>query len=258
MISGNIDLSVGSIIACGGVIMALLSREGMSAWIAVLIVAAFGLGVGWINGLLVSGLKINSVIATLVMNYILLGIAKMLCGDTIPYVKGVQDDFSFIGRSKIAGWPIAIFFVIAAIVILIILQKKSALGKYSYAIGGNREASTLAGLNTGRMVWILYLIVGIAAGIGGCLMASNQGIGNALSGSGFELSVIIAILIGGTSWSGGEGSVTRTIVGAFIITVLTIGLNMAGVPSFYQYIVSGGVMIAAVYLDKIVKERISA
>jgi len=258
MISGNIDLSVGSIVACAGVIMAMLSREGMAAWLAVLIVAVIGMGVGWINGLLVSGLKINSVIATLVMNYVLLGVAKMLCGDTIPYVKGVQDDFSFIGRSKIEGWPVAIFFVIAAIAIFVILQKKSALGKYSFAIGGNRDASTLAGLNTGRMVWILYLIVGIAAGIGGCLMASNQGIGNALSGSGFELDVIIAILIGGTSWAGGEGSVVRTIVGVFILTVLTIGLNMAGVPSFYQFIVKGGVLIAAVYLDKIVKEKISA
>jgi len=217
----------------------------------------FGLGVGWVNGLLVSGLKINSVIATLVMNYVLLGIAKILCGDTIPYVKGVQDDFSFIGRAKIAGWPVAIFFVIVAIVVFVILQKKSALGKYSFAIGGNREASTLAGLNTSRMIWIVYLIVGLSAGIGGCLMASNQGIGNALSGAGFELSVIIAILIGGTSWSGGEGSVVRSIVGAFIITVLGIGLNMVGVPSFYQYIVSGGVLIAAVYLDKIVKEKIN-
>jgi ribose/xylose/arabinose/galactoside ABC-type transport system permease subunit len=258
LISGNIDLSVGSTVACGGVIMALFSREGMPAWQAVLIVAVFGLGVGWVNGLLVSKLRINSVIATLVMNYILLGLAKLLCGETIPYVKGVQEDFSFIGRSKIEGWPVAIFFVVAAIIVFIILQRKSALGKYSYAIGGNREASTLAGINTNRMVWILYLIVGIGAGIGGCLMASNQGVGNSQSGSGFELDVIIAILIGGTSWSGGEGSVVRSIVGVFILTVLSIGLNMAGVPSFYQYVVKGAVLIAAVYLDKIVKERISA
>ena len=258
MISGNIDLSVGSILAFSGVVMALFSRGGMSAWLAVIIVAVFGLGIGWINGLLVSKLKINSVIATLVMNYVLLGIAKMLCGDTIPFVKNVQADFSFIGRTKIEGWPIAIFFVIAAIAIFVILQKRSALGKYSYATGGNREASTLAGLNTGRLIWIIYLIVGISAGIGGCLMASNQGVGNAQSGAGFELDVIIVILIGGTSWTGGEGSVVRTIVGVFILTVLTIGLNMAGVPSFYQYIVKGAVLIAAVYLDKIIKEKVSA
>ncbi|MCL1894915.1 MAG: ABC transporter permease [Clostridiales bacterium] len=258
MISGNIDLSVGSTVAIGGVIMAMLSRAGMPAWQAVFIVAVCGLGVGWVNGLLVSKLKINSVIATLVMNYVLLGLAKLFTGDTIPYVKGVQTDFSFIGRTKIEGWPVAIFFVIAAIAIFIVLQKKSVLGKYSFAIGGNRDASTLAGINTGRMVWIIYLIVGIAAGVGGCLMASNQGVGNAQSGAGFELDVIIAILIGGTSWAGGEGSVIRSIVGAFILTVLSIGLNMAGVPSFYQYIVKGGVLIAAVYLDKIVKERISA
>ena len=258
MISGNIDLSVGSILGFSGIIMALMSRGGMAAWQAVIIVAFIGWGCGWINGALVSGLKINSVIATLVMNYVLVGIAKLLAGPTMPFVKGVQSDFSFIGRVKLNGWPVAIFFVIAVIIIFVILQKKSALGKYSFAIGGNRVAATLAGLNTGRMVWILYMIVGVSAGVGGCVFASNQGVGNANGGLGFELDVILSVLIGGTSFAGGEGSVVRTIVGAFIISVLSFGFNLAGVPPFYQYIVKGCVLIVAVYLDKIIKEKISA
>ena len=258
LISGHIDLSVGSILAFSGIMMAFFSRSGVPTWAAILLVIPLALLCGWTNGLLVARLKINSVVATLVTSYILIGIAKLISGDTIPFVKGVQDDFGFIGRSKIGGVPVAIFFVIAAIIIFIILQKKSALGKYSFAIGGNREASTLAGLNTNRMIWILYMIVGVSAGIGGCLLASNMGVGSALSGLGFEFDVIIAILIGGTSFAGGEGSVVRSIVGAFIISVLAFGFNMMGIPSFYQYIVKGGVLIAAVYIDKIIKERINA
>ncbi|MDR1796242.1 MAG: ABC transporter permease [Clostridiales Family XIII bacterium] len=257
MISGNIDLSVGSILAFSGVIMATLSKGGMAAWEAVLIAAVLGLGVGWINGLLVSHLKITSVIATLVMNYVLLGVAKILTGDTIPYVKGVQSDFNVIGRGKVGGLPVATFFILAAIIIFIVLQKKSVLGKYSFAIGGNRDASILSGINAGRLVWLLYVITGAAAAVGGCLSASKMGVADATSGAGFELDVIIAILIGGTSFAGGEGSVIRSIVGAFIVSVLTIGLNMAGVESFYQYVVKGAVLIAAVYLDKIIKEKVS-
>jgi ribose/xylose/arabinose/galactoside ABC-type transport system permease subunit len=151
-----------------------------------------------------------------------------------------------------------IFFIIAVIAIFLILQKKSVLGKYSIAIGGNNEAAKLAGINVGRVVWMMFALVGAAAALAGCMRASNMGVADATAGQGFELDVIIAILMGGTSFSGGEGSVIRTIVGAFIVSVLAIGLNMANVPSFYQYVVKGGVLIAAVYLDKIVKERISA
>jgi ribose/xylose/arabinose/galactoside ABC-type transport system permease subunit len=258
MISGNIDLSVGSILGFSGILAATLSKSGLPAWEAFIICIIVGVGLGAVNGALVVKLGITPVIATLATTYILLGIAKIMSGETIPYVKGVQSDFSFIGRGKLGAWPMQIFFVAAIIVIFIILQKKSVLGKYSIAIGGNREAAKLAGINVGRMVWVMFALVGAAAALAGCLRASNMGVADATAGQGFELDVIIAILMGGTSFAGGEGSVVRTIVGAFIVSVLAIGLNMANVPSFYQYVVKGCVLIAAVYLDKIVKERISA
>jgi ribose/xylose/arabinose/galactoside ABC-type transport system permease subunit len=258
MMSGHLDLSVGSILAFSGVVMALLSRGGMPAWQAVIICVILGAVLGSVNGFLTVKLRITPVIGTLVTMNILLGVGKILCGDTIPYVKGVQRDFAVIGRGKIEGWPISIFFIIAAIIIFLVLQRKSILGKYAIAIGGNREAATLAGISVNRIIWVLYSIVGVAAAVAGCLSASNMGVADATSGRGFELDVIIAVLIGGTSWSGGEGSVVRTIAGAFLVAVLSVGLNMANVPSFYQYVVKGGVLIAAVYLDKIVREKISA
>lgn len=258
MMSGYIDLSVGSMLAFSGVIMATLSKNGMAAWLAVILCVIIGLGLGVANGFLVVRLKITPVIATLATTNILLGFAKIMCGETIPYVKGVQPDFSFIGREKLAMyWPMQLFFVAAIIVLFIFLQKKSVLGKYSIAIGGNADAANLAGINVRRIVWILYVLVGAAAALAGCLRASNMGVADATSGAGFELDVIIAILMGGTSFAGGEGSVVRTIVGALIVSVLAIGLNMANVPSFYQYVVKGIVLIAAVYLDKIVKEKIN-
>jgi ribose/xylose/arabinose/galactoside ABC-type transport system permease subunit len=257
MMSGNIDLSVGSILGFSGILAATLSKSGLSAWQAFIPCVILGFGLGALNGFLVVKLKITPVIATLATTYILLGVAKIMCGETIPYVKGVQTDFAIIGRGKIGPWPMQIFFIVAIIVIFLILQKKSVLGKYSIAIGGNTEAAKLAGINVGKIVWLMFSLVGVAAALAGCLRASNMGVADAMAGQGFELDVIIAILMGGTSFSGGEGSVVRTIAGAFIVSVLAIGLNMANVPSFYQYVVKGGVLIAAVYLDKIVKERIS-
>jgi ribose/xylose/arabinose/galactoside ABC-type transport system permease subunit len=257
MMSGNLDLSVGSILAFSGVVMATLSKNGVIAWQAIFVCIICGAGLGAVNGFLTVKLKITPVIGTLVTMNILLGVSKILCGDTIPYVKGVQRDFAFIGRGKIGGWPVSVFFIIAAIIIFLILQRKSILGKYAIAIGGNRDAATLAGINANKIIWLLYCIVGAAAAVSGCLSASNMGVADATSGRGFELDVITAILIGGTSWSGGEGSVVRTIAGSYLVAVLSVGLNMANVPSFYQYVVKGGVLIAAVYLDKIVREKIN-
>ena len=258
MIAGYIDLSVGSILAFSGVLMALMSRSGMAAWTAMIICVAIGIVLGFINGFFTVKLKITPVIATLATSNILLGISKLLCGDTIPYVKGVAADFSFWGRGKVGQIPVQVFFIAIAIVLFIILQKKSILGKYSVAIGGNHDAAVLAGINADRIVWILYVLVGVTGALAGCLKAANMGIADATCGAGFELDVIIAILMGGTSFAGGEGSVGRTIAGAFLLTVLGVGLNMANVKSFYQYVVKGLVLVLAVYLDKVIKEKISA
>ncbi|MEF9989455.1 MAG: ABC transporter permease [Christensenellaceae bacterium] len=258
MLSGNVDLSVGSILGFSGVLFATFCKIGIATPISAILVAIVGIGIGIINGFIVVKLKIIPVIATLATMNILLGVSKLMCGETIPYVKGnLPKDFGFLGRGDVGGVPIQLFLMIAAVVIFVLLQKKSIFGKYSIAIGGNQTAAQLAGINVKMIVWVLYAMVGCAAAFSGVIRASNMTIGDATAGMGFELDVIIAILMGGTSFFGGEGSVARTIAGAFILIILGIGMNQAGVPPFYQYVVKGMVLVLAVLLDKLVKEKIS-
>ncbi len=258
MISGNIDLSVGSILGLSGIVCALLSKSGVGLFAAVILCIVLGVVLGFINGVLVVKLKIIPVIATLATMNVFLGIAKLLSGDTIPYVKGMPKDFAFLGRGDIGPLPVQFYIIVAVIVVFVLLQRKSILGKYAVAIGGNTTAARLAGINVNKIIWVMYILVGATAALAGCIRASNMTVADATAGAGFELDVIIAILMGGTSFFGGEGSVGRTVAGAFILVILGIGLNMSGVPAFYQYVVKGLVLIVAVFLDKIVKEKISA
>ncbi len=258
MISANIDLSVGSILAFSGVLFAAVCRAGMNVPLAAVLVSAAGIGLGALNGFLVVKLRIMPVISTLATMNILSGIAKLMCGETIPYLKGdLPKDFGMLGRGTVGAIPVQLFAIVAVAVIFIILQRKSILGKYSVAIGGNQTAARLAGIKVNVIVMVLFVLVGCVAAFSGVVRASNMMIGDATAGVGFELDVIIAILMGGTSFFGGEGSVGRTVAGAFILTILSIGMNQAGVPPFYQYVVKGLVLVLAVLLDKVVKEKVS-
>jgi len=260
MISGHVDLSVGSMLGFTGVVFALLAQAGVHIALATVIVIIIGAAIGAVNGVLVLKLKIIPVIATLATMSGLLGAAKLLCGDTIPYVKGgLPDNFSFLGRGMIFGKaiPFQLVLIIIVVAIFILLQKKSVFGKYSMAIGGNKMAAMLSGINVNKMVWLLYIMVGAVTGLAGSVMASKLGVADATAGAGFELDVIIAVLLGGTSFFGGEGSVAGTVAGALILTILGIGMNIIGVPPFYQYVVKGVVMILAIVLDRFVKERVS-
>lgn len=258
MISGHIDLSVGSMLGFTGVMFAVISKAGIPVLWATLIVIAIGVALGTLNGLLVVKLKIIPVIATLATMNVLLGAAKLLCGDTIPYVKGdLGENFTYLGRGTIAGFPIQLFLIIIIVTIFILLEKKSVYGKYSMAIGGNPTAARLSGINVTGMVFGLYMMVGAVTGLAGVVKASHLTIADATAGAGFEVDVIIAVLLGGTSFFGGEGSVAGTVAGAFILSILGIGMNIIGVPPFYQYVVKGVVLILAIVLDRFVKEKVS-
>ncbi|TFG64044.1 MAG: ABC transporter permease [Spirochaetales bacterium] len=258
MISGHVDLSVGSMLGFCGVFFAVLCKSGIPVVTAALLTTIIGGVIGIVNGLLVVKLKIIPVIATLATMSLLLGIAKLLTGDTIPYVKGnLPKAFTYLGRGSIGGIPVQLFIIIVIIAIFVILEKRSILGKYSIAIGGNKIAASLSGINVNAIIWTMYILVGIVGGFAGVVKASNLTIADATAGAGFELDVIIAVLLGGTSFQGGEGSVLRTVVGAFILVILGIGMNFIGVPPFYQYVVKGVVLIVAILLDTLVKEQIA-
>lgn len=254
MISGNFDLSIGSAAALTGVSMALLARAGVPMPAAILSAIGIGLVIGCFNALMVVRFEIPPFIATLATMLIARGIALIITnGMTIR--NGMPDNYKTLGRGEFLGLPFPIWIMLAVIIISVILQNKTVLGKYSIAIGGNKLAAELSGINVKKMIVLLYVIVGGVVGFTGAIMSSRLGIGEPNAGNGFEFDVIIAVILGGTSLAGGEGSVLGMVVGALLIGVIGNGLDMLSVLTFYQSIIKGIVLVGAVLLDQKLKSR---
>jgi ribose/xylose/arabinose/galactoside ABC-type transport system permease subunit len=264
MISGHIDLSVGSAMSLSAVVYAWMILNGFSFLPAFIITLILGIGMGFINGTLVTKLRITPVIATLVTLNLFKGIALLIVPDGLSAIKGSAAQAmpgwinDYARKDVFLGLPAAFFVALLVIVVLVIVQRKTILGKYAAAIGGNRIAAELSGINAVKMVWLLYILVGFFAALAGVARASYMSLGDPLSGDSMELDCIIAVLLGGTAFSGGEGSVAKTMVGALIIMCLTTGL-MTVIPAFWQVMAKGGVLIAAVALNHLlVRERVKA
>ena len=255
MITGNVDLSVGSTLGLVAVIYAHLAKLGMPLLPAMLIVLIVGLGCGWVNGLLVMNLNITPVIATLATKSLFLGIAKMLIPTDVDIIKGdmPKNMLTFAKGSTIGKIPPSMIVAIIIAILFIIMQMRSTLGKYSVAIGGNRTSAQLAGINVKRTVWLLYLIVGVCAAIAGITRASYMQAGDADVGVGLEVQVILAILLGGASFSGGKGSIPNTVAAVYIMVCLDKGLNLIGVEPYYSMLVNGIVFIGALFVDNMIK-----
>lgn len=256
MISGYIDLSVGSAMSLSAVVFALMILNGFAFLPALLITLIVGIGMGTLNGHLVMKLRITPVIATLVTLNLFKGIALLIVPDGLSAIKGsVAKPMpawinNYARQEVFLGLPLAFFVALVVIASLIIVQRKTILGKYAAAIGGNRTAAELSGINAVKYVWVLYVIVGFFAALAGVARASYMSLGDPLSGDGMELDCIIAVLLGGTAFSGGEGSVAKTIVGALIIMCVTTGL-MTVIPAFWQTVAKGSVLLIAVVLNHV-------
>jgi ribose/xylose/arabinose/galactoside ABC-type transport system permease subunit len=254
MISGYIDLSVGSAMSLAAVVYALMILNGFPFLPALLATLALGVGMGWLNGLLVMKLRITPVIATLVTLNLFKGIALLIVPDGLSAIKGSAEKLmpawinDYARKAVLLGLPWAFYAAILVIAVLAVVQRKTILGKYAAAIGGNRTAAELSGINAVRMGWLLYIIVGFFAALAGLARASYMSLGDPLSGDGMELDNIIAVLLGGTAFSGGEGSVLKTIIGALIIMCVTTGL-MTVIPAFWQVMAKGSVLLLAVVLN---------
>jgi ribose/xylose/arabinose/galactoside ABC-type transport system permease subunit len=254
MISGYIDLSVGSAMSLSAVVFAWMVLNGFSFWPALGLTLILGVGLGTFNGYLVTKLRITPVIATLVTLNLFKGIARLIVPKGVSAIKssatqtmpGWINDFA--RKDVLFGMSAAFWIAVLVIIVLIIVQRKTLIGKYAAAIGGNRLAAELSGINAVRMVWLLYIIVGFFAALAGVARASYMSLGDPLSGEGMELDCIIAVLLGGTAFSGGEGSVAKTIVGALIIACVTVGL-MTVIPAYWQVVAKGTVLIVAVVLN---------
>ena len=254
MISGYIDLSVGSAMSLNAVVFSLMILNGFPFMLALPITLVMGIAMGALNGLLVVKLRITPVIATLVTLSLFKGIALLIVPYGLSAIKGsaarpmpawIND---YARKDVILGLPWAFFIAILVIAALVVVQRRTIIGKYAAAIGGNRTAAELSGINAVKWVWVLYILVGLCAALAGMARASYMSLGDPLSGDGMELDCIIAVLLGGTAFSGGEGYVARTIIGALIIMCVTTGL-MTVIPAYWQYWAKGSVLIVAVVLN---------
>jgi ribose transport system permease protein len=255
MISGNFDLSIGSILGLTGMFSAFFVSAGLPLWISLIAATLIGTATGLLNGLMVVALKIPSIIATLGTMYAARGLALVITGGNSIHL-GLGPQFTLLGRGFLGPVPIMLLITVAILAIFFFIESKTILGKYSFAIGGNRRTALLSGINVGSVVILLYVLVGTLAGLSGTLMASRLGVGQPMVGQGFEFDVIVAIILGGTSLEGGEGSVFGMLIGAFIVGFIANGLNLLGIHSFYQSILKGAVLVGAVLLDRAFKERI--
>lgn len=248
ILTGGIDLSVGSIVAICGAVAAMLAKSTGNVFIAVLAALILGAIIGLLNGLIIAKGKLQAFIATLATMTVFRGATYVYTSGT-P-VSGLGQSFMVIGNEKVLGIPIPVIIMILIFAASYYLLNQVRYGRYVYALGGNEDSARLSGINTQRIKTLVYVISGVMAAIGGIIVTSRIGSASPNAGSGFELDAIAAVVLGGTSLSGGEGSVLGTIIGALIIGVLNNGLNLMNVSPFYQLIVKGLVILFAVMIDK--------
>jgi ribose/xylose/arabinose/galactoside ABC-type transport system permease subunit len=265
IITAGIDLSVGSLIALAAVLVAwFIGQLGAvnATWSAMIIA---GLGaiilcglVGAFSGSMITLFKIPPFIATLAMMMVASGFAYIL-SDGKPIYQ-IPDSFATLGRGAepILGIPYAVILMLILYIIAHIMMSKTKLGRYIYAVGGNPEAARLSGIRVKRIILFVYLISGLLAGLGGVLMASQLKSGAPTYGMMYELYVIAAVVVGGTSLSGGEGRIFGTLIGAFIIAVIQNGMNLTNVESYTQKVVLGAVILGAVMLDRLKQKRLDS
>ena len=256
MISGNFDLSIGSIMAISGTMHALMVVWGVPIPLALALCVLIGVVVGLVNGALVVLLDMPSFIATLGTMYAVRGAAWVITGGN-SISRGLSKSYTVLGRGYIGPVPISILITLVIFAVFYFIQKKTLLGKYAYAIGGNRRTALLSGISVKKVGVTLYVLVGALSSFAGAMLSSRLGTGNASVGSGFEFDVVVAVILGGTSLDGGEGSVFGMLIGALIVGFIANGLNLLGVHSFYQDIVKGVVLVGAVFLDRFLKKRIN-
>lgn len=249
ILTGGIDLSVGSMLAFAGAVSAgMMVNSGFNVFLAILIGLAAGTALGFFNGLAVAKAKLPAFIVTLAMMTVARGFTLIYTNGR-P-ISGFNETFRFFGAGYLGRIPIPVVIMFIFLTIIYILLKKTPLGRYIYAIGGNETATKLSGINTDKIKIAVYALNGFLAAVSGIILTSRLNSAQPMAGEGYELDAIAAVVLGGTSLSGGSGTVIGTIVGALIIAVLNNGLNLLNVSSFYQLVAKGAVILLAVFLDR--------
>jgi ribose transport system permease protein len=254
MLTAGIDLSVGSVMAlCGALAAGLAVGQGLGTFGGIAVALLAGAAVGVVNGLLVVQGRMPPFVATLAM----MAVAR---GLTLVYtqgrpIAGIDETFRYLGSNDLLGFPVPVAILAAVLVVAWLVLRYTRFGNYVYATGGNEEVSRLAGIRTHWVKLSAYAISGLTAAVGGVLLVARLWSAQPNAAVGLELDAIAAPVLGGVSLFGGVGSVAGTVVGAFILGILSNGLNLMGVPSFYQQVIKGAVLILAVMLDIFTKRR---
>ena len=251
ILMGSIDLSVEGVLTLGAVILSMLVLNGANSndlgFIAVFVVLLVGAGVGFINGVIHVRLKVPSFMTTLGTWFIGVGAANALLGGMAtrindPWIRGLAVE-------RFLGFPWGVWLALLCLAVALVIQNYTRLGRYIYALGGGEELAALSGISIARVRIITFTLAGVFYAVGGILAAAQLGLGNAQIGNGRLFTTITAVVVGGTSLSGGQGGVLQTLVGVFIVVVLSNGMVLMGVPPSVQIGVQGLMIIAAVALS---------
>jgi ribose transport system permease protein len=249
ILTGGIDLSVGSILAASAMVAVIVSLFPDIGMLGIPAAIAVGLACGFVNGSIIAFLKLPPFIVTLGSLTAIRGVARLLGNDTTVFNPDLP--FDFIGNGSVLGVPWLAIIALATVLVSWFVLKRTVLGTWIYAVGGNVEAARLTGIKVPIVLLFVYSVSGLLAGLGGTMSAARLYAANGLQlGQSYELDAIAAVILGGTSFVGGVGSIWGTLIGALIIAVLSNGLILVGVSDIWQYIIKGLVIIIAVGLDR--------
>ena len=253
IIAGQNDLSPGSLCAFCGVAVALFLQWGLPIPVAILLTLCCGVLCGLFNAWMVNCIKLEAFIATLVTQTMVRGFAQLIC-DGRPVAISNQS-FIKIGTARFLSIPVSVWITIIAFIVFGFILARTRFGRSIYAIGGSAEAARLAGLNPRRIVTISFIIIGVLTALGGVVFAARMNAGQPTANVNLEFDAITAVILGGVSFAGGEGSMFGTVLGVLLIQAFGTGLIMVNVPSFWQSVAKGALLLAALTFDYIRKER---
>lgn len=253
LVSGGFDLSVGSVVGLAGAVACILIKSGVPVPLGMLGGIAIGGLVGLFNGTVVTKLGINPFITTLSGLNMFRGLSIILMGG--KNISGLPDMFKILGQNYLFGIQLPIWYAIGFFVIGAILLKKSRFFRQNYYIGGNEKSAMLSGIKVNKVKLFNYMLTGLCAGFAGVVMSSRVASATTTLGTGMELRVITAVIIGGASLTGGEGSVLGTFLGSLLMAFVTNMINLTGVDVYWQTFVTGAILLVAVVVDRVGKIR---
>lgn len=255
IITGGIDLSVGSVLSLSSCLTAgMIIWYGWNVWLSVALGIIIGAVFGLLNGLLITQIPLPPFIATLGIMGVARGLAFVYTGGAPIYT--FPKSFRYLGQGMIGPVPFPVILMLIIYVLFYILLKRTKLGRYTYAIGGNEEAAILSGIQVGKFKTVVYALTGALAALAGMILAARLDAATSVAGDGFELDVIAAVVIGGTSLSGGQGGVIGSLIGALIMGVVRNGLNLLLVSSHWQRVILGVIILVAVTVDVLRKRGV--